>query len=74
MAHRTYDHVVIISATDRTLTINRRYSDGNERVYAVLKLPSDVHEQEQDVIREFAAYFGESILMDSAPARKILDL
>jgi hypothetical protein len=70
-AAEEYQHLVEIDERQRTVTIFRVQSWGNE-LFTSVKLPEASWDEDPDGAQEFCRMLGENLLLDSPSARRLL--
>lgn len=65
----SYSHIVEYAGNDNIISLYRMNEDGEKELFTKVQFP----EQSQD-IQEFMKMLGETLLLDSPIARKILNL
>lgn len=71
MGFKTYDHLVEINESERSLTIYR-VSGSERQLYTSIKLPRTTWDKNPEGIKEFCRTLGENIIFDSPQARNLL--
>ena len=74
MSHSDFSHLVEIDEESRRLMIYRIFVDGRKQFYTQIDIPSKGMGAGHSTFETFSRALGESLLLDSPVARKILQL
>jgi hypothetical protein len=69
-----FSHLVEVDESNRKIMISRVFSDGRKQLYTEMDFPIKSLNEREEEYEIFFRNLGESILIDSPIARKIIDM